>query len=244
MSQGISRDLIWIEFGALGDRAKEDPLLALVPLQPSGAVALDSSGASWGRSPLSSVEQTARAAVMGTGTCSLLLLTAASFVTCRHQQAWVRTISLQVAAFEPRRLADASTGLRQDLNQDAEGAIVFVAAWHDAQDVGLRQNHATGILPPGKPLSPNRNALRLVMRSSSDAASSSAARRPARVRLMVAGAMPLLTRPSRQWRRSFMVSNATGLAASVGVRCLRTRARSAHQHRGFRGRTDSGRAPR
>ena len=73
-------------------------------------------------------------------------LTAASFVTCRHQQAWVGTISLQVAAFEPRRLADASAGLRQDLNQDAEGAIVFVCDLHDAQHVSIGQHHTAGVL--------------------------------------------------------------------------------------------------
>ncbi len=39
-------------------------------------------------------------------------------------------------------MADASAGLCQDLDQDAEGAIVLVCGLHDAQHIGIGQDRA------------------------------------------------------------------------------------------------------
>ena len=89
--------------------------------------------------------------MIGTGTC-WRSFSPRPLYDCRHQQPRIGAISLQVAAGEPRRLADASAGLRQDLDQDAEGAILLICGLHDAQHVSIGQHHAAGVLAAGQAL--------------------------------------------------------------------------------------------
>jgi len=59
---------------------------------------------------------------------------------------------LQIGAAQPRRLRDPRAGLREYLDQHAEGAILLICGLNDAQHVGIGQHHAAGVLAAGQAL--------------------------------------------------------------------------------------------